>query len=178
MNIYGERVVLRALEESDNTALLELINDPETELMLGGRSLPTSMDTQENWYRSLKPDSGTIRCAITDKQDKKTCLGTVILSDLDRVNGTAQIHIKLLKSGRRKGFGSDAVNAMVLYAFQQQRINCVYAEVLSYNKSSQHMFEKCGFVKEGILRERVFKSGSYVDVLSYSILRGTSKDEK
>lgn len=34
MNIQGEKIVLRAVEEADNAMLLSLINDPDTEMML------------------------------------------------------------------------------------------------------------------------------------------------
>ena len=36
MNIYGERVLLRATEREDNALPLRLINDPDTEQMLDG----------------------------------------------------------------------------------------------------------------------------------------------
>ena len=39
MNIVGERIILRAIEEQDNEILLELINDPKTERMIGGYSI-------------------------------------------------------------------------------------------------------------------------------------------
>jgi len=76
--------------------------------------------------------------------------------------------------GQGKGFGSDALNTITKYAFSELRLNCIYAEVLSYNSISQRTFEKCGFHKDGLLRSRVYKNGEYIDVLSYSIL----KDEK
>ena len=36
MNIYGDKIFLRAIEKEDCELLLELINDPEIEIMLGG----------------------------------------------------------------------------------------------------------------------------------------------
>lgn len=50
------------------------------------------------------------------------------------------------------------------------RLNCIYATIISYNYVSIRMLEKCGFEKEGILRERVFKGGKFIDLLEYSIL--------
>lgn len=41
MNIYGEKVILRALDIKDTDFLYELINDPDTEFMLGGEFLPS-----------------------------------------------------------------------------------------------------------------------------------------
>ena len=73
--------------------------------------------------------------------------------------------------GRGKGFGTDALKTLVEYAFAELRLNCIYAEVLSYNNISQRLFEKCGFHRDGVLRARAYKDNGYNDVISYSILK-------
>jgi RimJ/RimL family protein N-acetyltransferase len=70
--------------------------------------------------------------------------------------------------GRGKGYGTDAVNTMVQYAFKELRLNCICANILSYNEASVKLFERCGFKREGVLRQRVFKKGHFVDMLAYS----------
>ena len=47
MNIFGDKVVLRAIELYDLDLLLNLINDPDTEKMLGGNSFPISKESQK-----------------------------------------------------------------------------------------------------------------------------------
>ncbi len=170
MNIYGNIVILRAIDTDDNQMLLSLINDPNTEVNLGGASFPISSSSQMKWFENYENGDKILRLAIAEKDVPTHGMGTVILSDIDRKNGTAQIHIKLAEECRGKGYGKDAVNALVKYAFKEQRLNCIYAEILSYNIPSQKLFEKCGFVRDGVLRSRVYKSGNYVDVYSYSIL--------
>ena len=44
MNILGDRVALRAISMEDATLLMELMNDPDTEKMLGGSSFPVSLE--------------------------------------------------------------------------------------------------------------------------------------
>ena len=70
------------------------------------------------------------------------------------------------------GYGADAIMAMTKYAFDELRLNCIYANVLSYNKISQHTFEKCGYERDGVLRSRVYKNGEYIDLFVYSIICG------
>lgn len=171
MNIYGERVLLRAIEREDNALLLRLINDPDTERMLGGSSYPVSCQAQENWTEQQKNAANTLRCIIALREQPETGLGTVILSDIDQKNGTAQIHLKLDEPARGKGYGTDAVNALTAYAFDELRLQCLYADIVAYNLASEAMFKKCGYRLEGILRSRVFKNGSYVDLKSYSRLK-------
>ncbi len=169
MNIIGEKIILRAICNKDSQLLLDLINDPDTEKMLGGYSFPVSAEGQEKWIANLSNRADLLRCIVACKGDENTGLGTVILSDIDYKNGTAQIHIKLAKDiGRGKGYGTDAVNTMVNYAFNELRLNCIYADVLEYNTPSQNLFKKCGFQQDGVLRARVYKNGNYINVISFS----------
>lgn len=171
MNIYGERVLLRAIEKEDNALLLRLINDPDTERMLGGSSFPVSSRAQEIWTEQQNSAVNTLRCIITLREQPEIGLGTVILSNIDQKNGTAQIHLKLDEAARGKGYGTDAVNALTAYAFDELRLQCLFADIVAYNLASEALFKKCGYRLDGVLRSRVFKNGDYVDLKSYSRLK-------
>jgi len=168
MIIHGDKVVLRAVEESDNVMLLSLINDPDTEMMLGGSSWPVSEAEQLKWFEHQERSRDVLRCIVALQEDGKA-IGTIILSDIDQKNATGHIHIKMSKDGGRgKGYGTDAVNTMVQYAFEELRLNCIYANILSYNEASIKLFERCGFKNDGVLRQRVYKKGKFIDMLAYS----------
>lgn len=170
MLIYGEKIVLRAVEESDNAMLLSLINDPDTEMMLGGSSWPVSEAEQLRWFEHQEKSRDVLRCIVALQENSKA-IGTIILSDIDQKNATGHIHIKMSKDGGRgKGYGTDAVNTMVQYAFEELRLNCIYANILSYNEASIKLFERCGFKRDGVLRQRVFKRGKFCDLFYYSKL--------
>ena len=170
MIIYGDKVLLRAVEEADNQLLLSLINDPDTEMMLGGSSWPVSEAEQLKWFEHQERSRDVLRCIVALKEDGKA-IGTIILSDIDQKNATGHIHIKMSKDGGRgKGYGTDAVNTMVQYAFEELRLNCIYANILSYNEASIKLFERCGFKRDGVLRQRVYKKGKFIDLLAYSRL--------
>lgn len=170
MIIQGGKIVPRAVEEADNAMLLSLINDPDTEIMLGGSSWPVSEAEQLKWFEHQERSRDVLRCIVALKEDGKA-IGTIILSEIDQKNATGHIHIKMSKDGGRgKGYGTDAVNTMVQYAFEELRLNCIYANILSYNEASVRLFERCGFMKDGILRQRVFKKGQFYDLFYYSRL--------
>ncbi len=171
MNIIGQKTVLRAIEPEDAGLLLELINDPETESHVLGWSFPVSMQAQIEWINSLKTGINTLRCIIHDPKSENA-VGTVALSNIDFKNGTAGIHIKINGNKYKgKGYAFDAITTMVSYAFNELRLNCIYAQILSYNEASVKLFLKCGFHQEGVLRKRIFKKGSYCDVYVFSILK-------
>ena len=169
MFIKGEKVLLRAIELSDAEILQEMINDEEIERMMWGYSFPVARHQQVKWIENLSSEKATFRAMI---DVGGTAVGTVILSDIDMRSGTAEIHIKLAKSSQRgKGYGTDAVRALLGYAFRELRLNCVFCRVREDNLPSQKLFEKCGFVKEGCLRQRVYREGRYFDFYEYSVLK-------
>ena len=49
MIIYGEKIKLRAIESEDNAILLEMMNDPDIEMMVGGYSWPSSILTARSF---------------------------------------------------------------------------------------------------------------------------------
>ena len=166
MNITGEKIILRAIESNDNEMLFQLINDEETEFLIGGWSFPVSKQMQETWTNNQHNDKDCLRCTI---EYDKTPVGVVILSDIDLKNGNAEIHVKLSKGNTRgKGFGTDAVNALTAYAFNELRLKCVYARVNEHNTASKKLFLKAGFYEEGIMKCRLFKKGKYINVISFS----------
>lgn len=169
MLIKGKKVLLRAIELSDAEVLQQMINDEEIEKMMLGYSFPVARHQQIKWIENLSNERNVFRAMI---DVNGVAIGTVILSDIDMKNGTAEIHIKLANSSERgKGYGTDAISAMLSYAFKELRLNCVICRVKEDNVASQKMFEKCGFVKDGCLRSRVYREGKYYDFYEYSILK-------
>lgn len=171
MNIISDDIVLRAIEQEDAQLLKDLINDPAIEKMVVGWSFPVSTHKQINWINSLGNDLNNVRFIIDVKNIGG--VGLASLTQIDYKNGTATINIKIKNDEeiRRKGIGYKAIMALIDYAFNQLNLNCLTANILSYNHASQRLFEKCGFICEGTLRHRVFKNGEYQDLLSYSLLR-------
>src|SRR3954466_11498872 len=74
-------------------------------------------------------------------------------------------------ANRGRGYASEAVAALVDYLFRAHPINRVECCVSPGNRASARVAEKCGFVKEGTLRELIFVGGRFLDGDAFSILR-------
>ena len=119
MFIKGEKVLLRAIELRDADILRAMMNDEKIEEMMWGYSFPVSEYQQKNWIEKLSSDGSSFRAMI--EVDGIT-IGTIILSDIDLRNGSAEIHIKLANEAQGgKGHGTDAVLALINYAFNNLR---------------------------------------------------------
>ena len=70
-----------------------------------------------------------------------------------------------------RGYATEAVTALVNYLFKSYPINRVECCTSTENLASIRMAEKCGFVREGVLRGLVFVAGVHVDDVVLSIVR-------
>lgn len=169
MNIYGKKVILRAMEKSDCEMVREIFNDPEIENLVVVWAFPLSSYAQEQWFTNHYADQTNFRFVIETPEDGAVGLATLI--NIDWKNRRAEHGIKL--SNRKfhsKGIGTDAVMAIMRYAFDELGLNRLDGGWFDDNAASKGMYTKCGWVAEGIRREYVFKSGEYRDLVIVGIL--------
>lgn len=169
MNILGRKVILRAIEPKDLPFMLDMINDPEIEKMVGGWSFPTSEKQQQDWYNRVIGDKNNLRFTI---EYEGRFVGISTLGEFDWKNRTAFHGIKLHSSAPKGvGLGTDAVYATMKYAFEELQLHRLEGKILDYNIPSRKLYEKCGWKFEGCYRSRVFKGNAYHDEWPNAILR-------
>ncbi len=168
MNIIGEKVLLRAVEQEDLPVLRDLMNDPDIESKVVGWSFPLSSQEHHGWFSTLRNDDKTLRCVIVTNE--KVTIGTCVLSNIDWKNGHGRLHIKILKQYQGHGYGKAAIAAIVNHGFKELGLKCIWATALEDNAASITMFEKCGFKREGVMRSRVYKEGRRQNEVMLSVL--------
>ena len=70
-----------------------------------------------------------------------------------------------------KGIGTEAWKAAVDYAFENFDIRRIEAGVFSWNPASGKIQEKCGFEKEGCMRNGIIRFGKICDEIKYGMTR-------
>lgn len=171
MNIYGEKVMLRAMERTDIEMLRETVNDPDIECMVGGWSFPLSSCAQEIWFQKAAADKNNIRFII-EIIETGEAIGMISLTGIDWKNRTAFQGIKLKSSApKRKGYATDAVMTLEWYAFEELQLTRLDGNWVVYNTASKNLFEKCGMKAEGLRRRSVYKNGQYFDQEYSGILK-------
>lgn len=167
MILKDDVVLLRAIEEDDANVLMNLINDPEVENSVFGWSYPVSLSSQKKWILNLSNDT-TVRYIIdVDKE----AVGVAIISSIDMKNRTSNMNIKLLKSARGRGIAMHALGLIIRYCFDELNMYCLTANVIERNENSRKLWIKLGFNEDGVLRQRIYKNGTYHNIVSYSLLR-------
>ncbi|WP_261809929.1 GNAT family N-acetyltransferase [Levilactobacillus humaensis] len=98
-------------------------------------------------------------------------LGWVILDDVQFKNRRADLGIALpVASDRGQGFGTDTLDTILSFAFNELGLHKVTLNVNANNFPAIHAYAAVGFVREGINREAVFQDGQWVDLYQYGIL--------
>lgn len=166
------KVSIRSIKAEDAKTLMEMNNNDQIAKFVVGTPKKVTIDEQMKWMERLSSEKTTKRFMV-DYEDKP--VGTIIVSDINEYNRTANVNIKLLPESWGKGVGTFAIKLILEYCFYEMDMECITAHVLSYNEASLALFEKSGFVREGILRSRVIKDDTRYDLISFSILKDEYK---
>ena len=70
-----------------------------------------------------------------------------------------------------RGYGTDAIETILKYAFNKMNLHKIELRVYEFNKRALKCYEKCGFKIEGVMREDLFRDGKYHNTIFMSILR-------
>lgn len=162
---------LRELERVDLERINKWRNDPYLIACLGAPYRFINEDVDQRWYdKYLNTRSNSVRCAIVDETDE--ILGLISLMDIDSINRSASLHIMIGgHENRGKGIGTFAVMAMIDHAFNNLNLRRIELGVLENNIPAIRLYEKCGFIKEGLKRESNYKNGRYVGLIMMGLLR-------
>ncbi|AEH50746.1 GNAT family N-acetyltransferase [Pseudothermotoga thermarum] len=168
MIINGEKIRLRPIEMSDLDRLLN-INDSDIRANLA-LVFPLNRIREEEWIRSLYSEDRNIVFAV-EPIDETKLIGTVGLHSINWVNRTAEFGIAITdKNYWNKGLGTEATLLILRYGFLTLNLHRISLHVYEYNKRAIHVYEKCGFKHEGVLREARYYNGKYHDVIVMGIL--------
>jgi diamine N-acetyltransferase len=94
-------------------------------------------------------------------------VGCIDLIDFDLVNSRAELGILIEEKYRRNGFGYGAIEEIKSIIHKEHSLKQIYAEVLSNNLPSIHLFEKSGFQECGCKKKWIRKENGFVDLNLY-----------
>ncbi|WP_462406104.1 GNAT family N-acetyltransferase [Gracilibacillus sp. Marseille-QA3620] len=81
----------------------------------------------------------------------------------------ASVGIRLSSKSQGKGYGTEALAATVEFCFTKTELKRLWAEVDIRNVASVRILEKCGFTREGMIRQGKMVN-TWCDYYIYGIL--------
>ncbi|MFQ6030023.1 MAG: GNAT family N-acetyltransferase [Dehalococcoidia bacterium] len=166
--IETERLTLRPLSLADAPAMQSLASDREVASGTMSMPHPYPAGEAERWI-GMMLERERAAFAIT-LRSTDTFMGAIGL-----VHHPEQLYAEmgywLGKSYWNQGYATEAVAAVLKYAFEELKLNRVYAGHFKRNPASGRVLEKIGMTYEGCLRQHVVKWGVLEDLVQYGILR-------
>ena len=84
---------------------------------------------------------------------------------------TAAVGYWIGRAFARQGFGSAALRAVTLFAFEELRLHRLEAACMPSNAASLHTLERGGFAREGIARRYLKINGVWEDHVLFGLPR-------
>jgi len=169
--IAGEHTILRAFEREDAERCYRWMNDPNIVRTLKSR-YPIAFQNEVEWLeRAMNPGANERHFAV-ERKDDRTHIGNASIHDIDWVSHTGWFGLFVGEPAAwNRGFGSDAVQTLVRFAFQEMNLVKLRINVFDYNERAKHVLLEHGFVQEGKLARDFYREGSYHDIVILSVFR-------
>ena len=118
-------------------------------------------------YRADEPSSW----GVVEKATQRL-VGTIGYMAFSEENASVEIGYSLARWCWNQGYATEALSRVIDYTFDAMDVNRIEAQHELDNPASGRVMEKCGMRREGVLRQRLYNKGKFVDVALWAILRG------
>lgn len=161
---------LRPIRMDDAVALAAANHlEEETGLQEDGR-VPMSILSFVSWIGTISENEIVFAVCLNGSE---TCIGTMSIRNIDRVNGTAETGSGLTRQeDRGRGLGTEAKRLLLEYAFGELGLHALSSTVYEGNLRSARALEKQGYKLAGRLTANVLGAGGvFGDTLVFDITR-------
>jgi RimJ/RimL family protein N-acetyltransferase len=166
--LEGSKVRLRPVREEDLPHFVRWLNDRDVLQWLTLPKPPT-MDEEQQWWEAEQRDPNDIVWAIETLDGR--LLGDMALRP-NPLGRWADLGLFIGEKGVwSRGYGTDAVRTLLRYAFAGMRLNRVSLTADELNARALRCYEKCGFVREGLMRQHRVVDGQFRNTVMMGILR-------
>ncbi len=170
--LRGEKVRLTAVTPSDMSTITRWWSDADfLRLYSTTPAVPLNEDQLSRRFE-LSQTSATVFLFAVRPLDDDELLGLLEMDGVDWSNGTTFISIGIGEARHRgRGYGQEAIQLALNFAFNELNLHRVCLTVFAYNTAAVALYERLGFVREGVYREHVHRDGQRYDMILYGLLR-------
>jgi RimJ/RimL family protein N-acetyltransferase len=166
--LVGEHVYISPMNIADAETYAKWLNNSSiTQYLSIHNSLVTCEGERE--YLEACGKQEFQMCIVKCENDE--LIGNIGLNGVDYKNGTAELGIFIGEENNLgKGYGTEAINLLTNYAFNELRLHTIYLIVYDINERAMKAYNKCGFVECGRRHEAVYRHGKYIDLVYMELI--------
>jgi len=159
--IFTERLSIMSATEADINMIMEMERSPENRRFV--------------WH-------GTYEEHLSEINDRKSLLlvfrrktdNIPIGFSLSCIDFKSEVYEfrRIVIIDKNKGYGREAIEWHLKYAFEEMGVNRFWLDVYADNKIGIKLYESLNMHRDGILRQNFKSDRGYMDQVIYSILKG------
>lgn len=178
--VDGERIYLSLSEDNDIFLYNKWLNDPEINLGFGRSHIVYNEKQQQEYINNYNSSDDKFFFVIVKKEDylKDQPIGIGLLYDIDYVHGKSTLGLLLDKSFQGKGYGKEASQLLLEFAFNILNLNNVLLYAIDFNTKALDMYKKIGFKVIGKRREAYPINDQVYDEVYMDILKKEFNNKK
>ena len=163
--VEGKRIYLSPVSQEDAEIYTKWMTDPVICRNTNSNQRIVTLTSE----REFLAHANDILAIV--KKDNEELLGNISFSKVDYRNRNAEVGLFIGEEHHRHlGYGTEALNLMLEYGFQQLNFHSILLNVLSFNENAIRCYEKLGFQVVGTIKEVVYDHGVYYDRIIMQIL--------
>ena len=168
--INGDNIYLSPIDIDDASIYVKWLNNPIiSDKLHSTKRIFNEVNEKEFLNKCLL--NGDYIFAIIRKSDDKI-IGNIGLNNIDNIDRVATIGIFIGDiDNHGKGYGSDALYAILRYGFGVLNLNNIDLKVFDFNDRAINCYKKVGFKEYGRRHNAYYINGEYHDIISMEILR-------
>jgi len=164
--IYTDGLIIRPMKKEDVPALKEWMSDKSIYTYWGKGPSKAEINPEILFIKDEKPSKSFHLGIALKETDKVVGDLWIYLIEKDRM---ASVAIRLSKAVHGCGYGTEALNAITRFCFEHTELQRIWTEVDVRNVASCRILEKCGYTKEGHIRQGKMVN-TWCDYYIYGIL--------
>lgn len=165
--LYGEKIYLRELLKEDMDEIYNLSKNKEVSKYNGGWDDFVSKKYLEDNFKYFNKPSKKYFVIATKSNG---IVGYTAYRKSNYCDDVYSISITIGKYYWNRGYGYDSLKTLLSYLFNKKKAHKVELEVIADNFKAIKLYEKLGFINEGIRRKKYFYENKYLDTVLMGIL--------
>lgn len=164
-------VLLRPVVDADSDLLFGWINDHDL-VVFNAPFREVFRPEHDAWFSRIQSRNDVAFFMIEDTESGKA-IGSCQLLNIHSVHRSAELQIRIgSTTSQNRGSGSEAVRQLIAYGFSKLELHRIALHVFATNQRAIRVYEKNGFVREGLLRQAACIDGQWLDVVCMARVRG------
>jgi RimJ/RimL family protein N-acetyltransferase len=158
--IETDSLYITDAQETDIVAIMEMEKHKDNRNFIW-------QGTYDEHKKEIESDDYILQ--VFNKKENGETIGFALIF-LDKKSERFELR-RIAVSEKGKGYGREAMTALIKFAFEELQMNRFWLDVYPDNHIGIKLYEGIGMHKDGVLRQNYKSERGYLDMIVYSILK-------